>query len=394
MSELACLSGVASERRKFMKMCLRLFLAGLAGAVLPCCAREEEGGKVRADPVVARPEAIDSSREAVRPNPAGRDVSFSPNLPRPQIDPSFEPPYRKLHRTGELARRGEELWRIMEGCRLCPRECGVNRLQGEEGFCGSTSQLEISAYHPHFGEERPLVGWGGSGTIFLTNCGLRCVFCINWEISQGGMGEPREIEAMANMMLDLQGRGCHNINLVTPTHYCPHILLALDRAAEKGLRLPLVYNTSGWERLEILRKLDGIVDIYLPDFKYWEGEMAARYSSGADTYPQITRLALLEMHRQVGVARPAPDGLMYRGLMIRHLVMPNKVSETKEVIQWIADHLPQDTYVNLMSQYRPTYRAFEYPEIARRITRAEYAEAIRWAQEAGLKNLDIQGYPW
>jgi putative pyruvate formate lyase activating enzyme len=282
---------------------------------------------------------------------------------------------------------------MMESCRLCPRECGVNRLQGEEGFCQATSQLEISAYHPHFGEERPLVGKGGSGTIFLTNCGLRCVFCINWEISQGGMGEPKGIADMAGMMLDLQRIGCPNINLVTPTHYSPHILLSVDQAAGKGLRLPLVYNTCGWERLEILKKLDGVIDIYLPDFKYADPEMAAKYSSGAESYPEITKLALLEMHRQVGVAKPAPDGLMYRGLMIRHLVMPNRVGGTREVIQWIAKNLPPDTYLNLMSQYTPMYKAFEYPEISRRITRKEYGEAIRWAQEAGLKNLDIQGYP-
>jgi len=282
---------------------------------------------------------------------------------------------------------------MMKSCNLCPRECGINRLNGDEGFCQASSQLEISAYHPHFGEERPLVGKGGSGTIFLTNCGLRCVFCINWEISQEGRGEPRGIEDMAEMMLNLQKMGCHNINFVTPTHYSPHIVLAVDRAAAKGLRLPLVYNTCGWERLEILKKLHGIIDIYLPDFKYWDGKMAAKYSSGSETYPEITKAAILEMHRQVGVAKPASDGLIYRGLMIRHLVMPNGVSGTRKVIEWIAKNLPKDTYLNIMSQYRPMYKAFEYPEISRRITRQEYHEALRWAKEAGLTNLDIQGYP-
>jgi len=307
------------------------------------------------------------------------------------IDPNFEPTYLSLHRSGELKTRGEELWNIMESCRLCPRQCGANRLEGERGFCQASSQLEVSAYHPHFGEERPLVGRGGSGTIFLTNCGLRCVFCINWQISQGGAGERRNLEDMAAMMLELQRMGCPNINFVTPTHYSPHIVLAVDLAAGKGLRLPLVYNTCGWERPEILKELDGVVDIYLPDFKYWDGEMAARYSSGADTYPEITRSALLEMHRQVGVAKPAQDGLMYRGLMIRHLVMPNRVGGTKEIIGWIAENLPKDTYLNIMSQYRPMYKAFEYPEIARRLTRQEYSEAVSWAKEAGLTNLDIQG---
>ena len=194
-------------------------------------------------------------------------------------------------------------------------------------------------------------------------------------------------------MLHLQKIGCHNINFVTPTHYSPHIVLAVDIAAGKGLRLPLVYNTCGWERLEILKKLDGIVDIYLPDFKYSDGKMAAKYSSAAETYPEITKAALLEMHRQVGVAKPAKDGLMYRGLMIRHLVMPNRVGGTKKVIEWIAQNLPKDTYLNIMSQYRPMYKAFDYTQIARRITRKEYAEAIEWAKKAGLTNLDIQGYP-
>ena len=236
------------------------------------------------------------------------------------------------------------------------------------------------------------MGSGGSGTIFLTNCGLRCVFCINWEISQEGEGRTRRLEQMAEMMLALQDRGCHNINVVTPTHYSPHIVLALDIAAGKGLRLPVVYNTCGCERQEILGLLDGIVDIYLPDIKYWDGAMAAKYSSGAESYPEITRSAVLEMHRQVGVAKPARDGLMYRGLMIRHLVMPNRVGGTKEIVRWIAENLPKDTYVNIMSQYTPTYKAFDYPEISRRLTREEYREAVGWAREAGLTNLDIQGW--
>ena len=305
----------------------------------------------------------------------------------------FEPGYLKLHRSGELKKRGEELWNIMKSCKLCPRMCGVNKLEGNKGFCQASSQLEISSYHPHFGEERPLVGKGGSGAIFFTNCGLRCVFCINWEISQGGQGSPSSIDDLAEMMLHLQKIGCHNINVVTPTHYSPHIVLAVDIAAGKGLRLPLVYNTCGWERLEILKKLDGIVDIYLPDFKYSDGKMAAKYSSAAETYPEITKAALLEMHHQVGVAKPAKDGLTYRGLMIRHLVMPNNVGGTKRVIEWIAQNLPKDTYLNIMSQYRPMYKAFEYPEIARRITPQEYKEAVEWAKKAGLTNLDIQGSP-
>ncbi|MDW8071142.1 MAG: radical SAM protein [Anaerolineae bacterium] len=306
----------------------------------------------------------------------------------------FEPAYLKLHRTGELAKRAERLWAIMESCQLCPRRCRVNRLKGMSGFCQTPgATLVVSAFHPHFGEERPLVGIGGSGTIFLTHCNLRCVFCQNWEISQLGMGSEQEIEDLAEMMLQLQKIGCHNINLVTPTHYSAHILKALDLAAAKGFRLPIVYNTSGWERLEILEFLDGVVDIYLPDFKYWDSEMSAKYSSGAANYPEVTKAAILEMHRQVGVAKPV-QGIMQRGLMIRHLVMPNNVGGSEKVMEWIAENLPKDTYVNIMSQYNPLYKAYDYPEIARRITREEYQRVVHKAQEVGLTNLDIQGYWW
>ena len=365
------------SRRQFVKSCLYLTISGLGCAFVPLCPgckREEKSTSLSGIPGHEKKE-----RQLVEETA--------------KIDPDFEPAYLTLYRSGELKNRGEELWNMMKSCELCPRKCGTNRLDGDEGFCQASSQLEISSYHPHFGEEDSLVGKGGSGTIFFTNCGLRCVFCINWEISQGGRGKSASVEDMAQMMLKLQEMGCHNINLVTPTHYSPHIVLAVNMAAGKGLRLPLVYNTCGWERPEIVKKLDGIVDIYLPDFKYSSGKMAAKYSSDAETYPEITKAALLEMHRQVGVAKPASDGLMYRGLMIRHLVMPNRVGGTKEVIEWIAENLPKDTYLNIMSQYRPMYKAFEYSEISRGITWKEYAEAIRWAKEAGLTNLDIQGWP-
>jgi putative pyruvate formate lyase activating enzyme len=208
------------------------------------------------------------------------------------------------------------------------------------------------------------------------------------------MGSERDIDELAGMMLRLQDIGCHNLNLVTPTHYSAPILKALDIAAEGGLRLPIVYNTSGWERLEILGFLDGVVDIYLPDFKYWDSDMSTKYSSGAESYPEVTRAAILEMHRQVGVAKPAQDGIMQRGLMIRHLVMPNSVSGSEEIVEWIAQNLPKDTYVNIMAQYHPVYKAYDYPEISRRITSEEYKTVIGRAQEAGLTNLDIQGYRW
>lgn len=312
-----------------------------------------------------------------------------------EVSAGFEPAYLKLHRTGELKRRAEELWAIMESCQLCPRRCGVNRLKGASGFCRSPgATLVISAFHAHFGEERPLVGEGGSGTIFLTHCGLRCVFCQNWAISHLGRGSEGSIDAFADMMVRLQESGCHNINLVTPTHYSAHILKALDVAAGKGLRLPIVYNTCGWERLEILALLDGVVDIYLPDFKYWDGGLSAKYSAGADSYPEITSAAILEMNRQVGVAKPTSAGIVQRGLMIRHLVMPNDVGGSEEIMAWIAENLPKDTYINIMAQYTPAHKAYDHPEISRRITTEEYQKVVQRARDAGLTNLDIQGWWW
>jgi len=334
-----------------------------------------------------------TGEEARRENlqAAGGGLPANNGKTRPMND--FKPAYLALHESGELKERGERLWNIMEHCSLCPRECGVNRLEGERGFCCASSQLIVSSYNPHYGEEAPLVGRGGSGTIFMAHCGLRCVFCINAEISHGGKGKERDIQDLALMMLALQKTGCHNINIVTPTHYSPHVVLALDFAAETGLRLPLVYNTCGWEKLDILRLLDGVVDIYLPDFKYWDGGMAAKYSAGAASYPEVTKASLVEMNRQVGVAKPGPDGVMRRGLMIRHLVMPNDVGGSREIMRWIAANLPKDTYVNIMSQYRPEYKADEYPDIARRIRRREYTAVVECAEEAGLTNLDIQGVP-
>jgi putative pyruvate formate lyase activating enzyme len=336
--------------------------------------------------------ALGTTRRAFLRETAGLLAATTIVAPPRDVASAFEPGYLTLHRAGKLKPRGERLHAMMESCRLCPRECGAARLAGKRGFCEASAHLEVSSFHPHFGEERPLVGRGGSGTIFFTHCSLRCVFCINADISQGGESRRCSIDELATMMLRLQELGCVNINIVTPTHYSPHILLALDRAAARGLRLPLVYNTSGWERPEVLAELDGAVDIYLPDLKYADGRMAATYSSGATTYPEVTRAAILEMHRQVGVARPGPDGLVRRGLMIRHLVMPNGVSGTGQTMEWIARHLPRDTYVNVMSQYRPAYKAADFPPIARRLTRAEYQHAIDAARAAGLTQLDVQGW--
>jgi putative pyruvate formate lyase activating enzyme len=265
----------------------------------------------------------------------------------------------------------------------------VNRIAGEKGFCKASVKLRVASFSPHFGEERPLVGVGGSGTIFLSHCNLGCVFCQNWDISHQGSGTEVEIADLAGMMLQLQEQGCQNINVVTPTHFSPHVLLALDMAAAQGFRIPLVYNTCGWERAEILKILDGVVDIYLADFKYMDADKSALYSSDAKSYPEITRSALIEMNRQVGVAVHAENGLMYRGLMIRHLVMPGDVSGSIKAMQWISANLPLETYVNIMIQYRPAYRAHLFPEIDSYVSREAYLEVVQAARQSGLVNLDV-----
>jgi putative pyruvate formate lyase activating enzyme len=308
----------------------------------------------------------------------------------PWSDERFVPACRALHESGELRRRAEALRAMQRECHICPRRCGARRVDGEVGFCGASGDLEMASYGRHFGEEDGLVGRGGSGTIFLSHCNLRCVFCQNWEISQRDRGTRVSPGTLAGIMRRLQDQGCHNINLVTPTNYTAQIVEAIDLAAGRGLTLPIVWNTSGWERVETLRLLEGIVDVYMPDVKYADGAMAERYSSGARSYPEETRAALLEMHRQVGVAHPQADGIIRRGVIVRHLVMPGNVSGTRQAIQWIADNLPKDTYLNLMSQYRPAFRAFDYPEIARGLQRHEYEQAVRWAREAGLTNVDVQ----
>jgi len=300
----------------------------------------------------------------------------------------WEPAYVKLERQGKFSERIEEAYSIFESCRLCPRECGVNRAGGQQGFCRGRFKVVVFSAHPHFGEEIPLVGYHGSGTIFFSNCNLRCIFCQNWPIAHEGKGNKIEDEELAELMLHLQSIGCHNINLVTPTHVMPNIINATRIALKKGLRLPLVYNTSGYERIEILKILDGIVDIYLPDYKYTDPKMAAKYSSNAWNYPEITGKAIKEMHRQAGVLKVDSSGIAKGGLMIRHLVMPNRVAGTEEFIKWVAKNLPRNTYVNIMSQYRVEYRAYEYPEIARSITVDEFVESVEWAYKYGLTNLD------
>ncbi len=300
----------------------------------------------------------------------------------------WRPAYSVLEEEGKLVEKVREAYRIFEECELCPRECGVNRRDGEIGFCRAPVKPVVYSAHPHFGEETPLVGRYGSGTIFFSNCNLRCVFCQNWPISHKGEGKEIEESDLADMMLKLQQMGCHNINFVTPTHVMPNIVKAVRKAFMGGLRIPLVYNTSGYERLEMIKFLDGIVDIYMPDMKYTDSHQAAKYSAGAYDYPEMAKEAIIEMNRQVGQLHVDGRGLAQRGLIIRHLVMPNRVAGTEEFVKWVAQSLPKATYVNIMPQYRVEYEAFDYDEISRGITVKEFLDAMDWAKEHGLTNLD------
>ncbi len=301
----------------------------------------------------------------------------------------WQPAYAKLEAEGGLAQRVERGYELLEECQLCPHECGVNRLAGERGFCNAPKEVVVYSYGPHYGEELPLVGSGGSGTIFFSNCNLRCVFCQNWPIAHEGWGRKITEEDLAGMMLDLQRRGCHNINLVTPTHVMPYILKATQIALKQGLRLPLCYNTGGYERVENIQLLEGIVDIYLPDLKFMDGEESNRYAvKGVLDYPQRAQESMKTMYGQVKDLVTDERGHALQGLMVRHLVMPNRVAGTEEFVSWVANNLSKDTYVNIMSQYRVEHMAFEYEAIARAITSEEYVEAMEWAIEAGLTNLD------
>jgi putative pyruvate formate lyase activating enzyme len=294
-----------------------------------------------------------------------------------------QPSYLVLHEKGELPQRVKALGGILTKCRLCPRTCEVNRLEGERGYCRAGADIMISSAFSHFGEEPPLVGSHGSGTIFLTHCNLRCVFCQNYDISHLGEGKSILPSELAQYMIGLQQRGCHNINFVTPTHYVPQIVAALPEAIEMGLAVPLVYNCGGYESLEVIELLDGIFDIYMPDTKFSREEDAARYGNALD-YPQVLQEILREMHRQVGDLMLDEQGIAYHGLLIRHLVMPQGVAGTRETMAFIARDVSRDSYVNIMDQYRPLYRAGEYPEIDRPISSREYREAIDAARAEGL----------
>ncbi len=312
-----------------------------------------------------------------------------------ELDPRFvtqpQPPaYLALHRSGELVERAERAGRELADCRACPRDCGADRAGGEVGWCRIARDPVVASAFPHFGEEDCLRGQRGSGTIFLSGCNLGCVFCQNADISHGLAGRPLDSAGIARLMLRLQDRGCHNINLVTPEHVVPQLVESIALAAEAGLRLPIVYNTSGYDSPSSLALLDGVVDIYMPDFKVWEPATAKRLLKAAD-YPERARAAIAEMHRQVGSLLVDRDGVAVRGLLVRHLVMPGQLAEATAIMGWLAE-LDPDTYVNIMAQYRPEHRVggtgARYPEIDRPPARAEIDAVYAAARATGLHRFD------
>lgn len=309
-------------------------------------------------------------------------------FPNSQEKKGEYPSYLELEKEGLLSQRAEKLYSIYESCHLCPRDCRVNRIKGQVGRCQATARVKVSSAFPHFGEEAPLVGKMGSGTIFFSNCGLRCIYCQNYTISIQGEGVEISDQQLAEIMIKLQNLGCHNINLVTPTHYVPNIVNALRDAIRMGLHIPLVYNTGGYEMLETLELLDGVIDIYLPDCKYTDSASSAKYSEEAYNYPYYVLIALKEMYRQVGDLRVNEKGVAVKGLIIRHLVLPNRIAGTEKFLKFVAEELSKTTYINLMRQYRPEHKAFQYPEIARRINNREYEEVLMWARKYGLYRLD------
>jgi putative pyruvate formate lyase activating enzyme len=300
--------------------------------------------------------------------------------------------YLRLVDKGELSKRVESARRILQDCELCPRRCHVNRLKGELGQCQTGERVVVSSFGPHFGEEAPLVGTSGSGTIFFGYCNLHCVFCQNYSISQLGDGSEASTQELAYMMVSLQRKGCHNINLVTPTHVVPQILEALGPAIDDGLKIPLVYNCGGYESLDTLRLLDGIVDIYMPDMKYSDNVVACQYS-GVEDYAAANQAAVKEMHRQVGDLQIDPNDIAIRGLLVRHLVLPHGLGGTRKIVEFLAGEVSSNTFLNIMAQYHPCHKAHDFPLLNRPITTEEYLEAIKLAVEHGVKRLDQLHYP-
>lgn len=305
--------------------------------------------------------------------------------------PDFEPAYLPLHRTGELQCRAQQAVGKLSNCLVCPRNCGIDRTANRTAACHTGRYAQVSSYFPHFGEEDCLRGERGSGTIFFSMCNLRCVFCQNYDISQAERGPEAPPDRLAEMMLELQSRGCHNINFVTPEHVAPEIVEALPLAVEGGLRLPIVYNTSAYDSLESLRLLDGIVDIYMPDFKFWDSALSLRYVKAKD-YREAACRSIREMHRQVGPLAFDDHGLARRGVLVRHLVMPGEIAGSADILRFIAEEISKDTYVNIMDQYYPAGRVSntQFAEINRGVTAAEYEQVLEIAQRAGLWRFDIR----
>jgi len=300
------------------------------------------------------------------------------------------PSYLNLSET-EFKERIKQAYQNLQSCQLCPHHCGVNRIAGQRGICRSTEQVKISSSNPHFGEEPPISGVHGSGTIFFTNCTLRCIYCQNYPISQLGHGNLISISELSRIMLALQKQNCHNINLVTPTHFVPQILKAVEQARASGLQIPFVYNTSGYESPKILKLLDGIIDIYLPDAKYADDVIAEKYSQ-AENYSSVVKIALKEMYRQVGNLKMDKNGIAVSGLIIRHLVLPHHLSGTDRVLRWIAENISKETYISLMAQYFPAFQASKHSKLSRRINREEYNKAREYFEKYGLTNGWIQQY--
>lgn len=300
----------------------------------------------------------------------------------------FEPAYLELHRSGQLKERVRLAYEHLEDCDLCARYCRVNRRETIRGaVCRTGERAVVSSFGAHHGEEDPLRGRRGSGTIFFSYCNLRCEFCQNWEISWEGQGREVEPEEIASMMLQLQGQGCHNINFVSPSHVVAQVLAAVLIAAEAGLRIPLVYNTGGYDSPEALALLDGVVDVYMPDMKYADPDVARKYSR-VRNYPEVNQAAVREMHRQVGDLVLDEDGIAQRGLLVRHLILPEGLAGAEEVLRFLAKEISTHTYINIMDQYRPAYRAPEHPPLTRPITRDEYHAAIKLAEKYSLQRLD------
>jgi len=299
----------------------------------------------------------------------------------------LEAAYLETYREGRLQKKIDKAFQILESCTICPRRCNVNRLRGEKGVCQAGLEPEVSSYSPHFGEESPLVGRHGSGTIFLTHCNLRCSFCQNYSISHLGEGQRVSYKRLAGMMVELQSLGCHNINFVSPSHYVPQILKSLPPAIEAGLSIPLVYNTGGYDALETLSLLEGVIDIYMPDFKFSQGPPAEEFCHAPD-YPQAAKAAIKEMHRQVGDLVLDDKEIAVRGLLVRHLVLPGGLAGTDEVMKFLAQELSKKTYVNIMDQYHPCGDVDWSPLLGRRITAREFQDAFDAAQREGLTRLD------